>query len=186
MANQSPTPASKINNFLGLFDDIWGSRAAFPGRFWWIPGVRAGSNQINIYILMASQNQPRKRVIYGVGKLRSDRSSMTVSRRSPCLGPPAGMAGGRGISRPTPGGWPLAGLGCRGRMGDLVCHPLGRPLPCDPILGCASLQFKSSGSLSKHGDLAQNLSESLFAGLWVPWDVLPALLLSPVGRVSPQ
>ena len=32
MANWSPTPASKINDFLG-FDDIWGSRDAFLGRF---------------------------------------------------------------------------------------------------------------------------------------------------------
>ncbi len=32
-ANRSPTPASNINYFLGLFDDIWGSGAAFPGRF---------------------------------------------------------------------------------------------------------------------------------------------------------
>ncbi len=27
----SPTAASKINDFLGLFDDIWGSGAASPG-----------------------------------------------------------------------------------------------------------------------------------------------------------
>ena len=30
VANRSPTPASKINDFLGLFDDIWGPRPLFP------------------------------------------------------------------------------------------------------------------------------------------------------------
>ncbi len=33
VANRFPTPASKINDFFGLFDDTWGVRAAFPGRF---------------------------------------------------------------------------------------------------------------------------------------------------------
>ena len=30
VANRSPTPASKINDFLGLFDDIWGPGPLFP------------------------------------------------------------------------------------------------------------------------------------------------------------
>ncbi len=47
MANQSPTPALKINDFLGLFDDIWGG----PG-----PGFRAGVKDIYICIFLIDSN----------------------------------------------------------------------------------------------------------------------------------
>ena len=46
VANRSPTPASKINDFLGLFDDIWGVRGRRSRPIWGIPGVRAGIKNI--------------------------------------------------------------------------------------------------------------------------------------------
>ncbi len=50
VANRSPTPASKINDLLGLFDDIWGVRGRLARPIWGIPGVRAGIKSIYIYI----------------------------------------------------------------------------------------------------------------------------------------
>jgi hypothetical protein len=47
VANRSPTPASKINDFLRLFDDIWGVRGRLSRPIWGIPGgVRAGIKHI--------------------------------------------------------------------------------------------------------------------------------------------
>ncbi len=46
VANRSPTPASKISDFLGLFDDIWGVRGRLSGPIWGIPGVRVGITSI--------------------------------------------------------------------------------------------------------------------------------------------
>jgi hypothetical protein len=56
VANRSPTPASNIGDFLGLFDDIWEVRGRLTRPIWGIPGVRAG---IQKYILIASKRQPR-------------------------------------------------------------------------------------------------------------------------------
>ncbi len=56
VATRSPTTASKINDFLGLFDDIWGVRGRLSRPIWVIPGVRAG---IQKYIFKASKSQPR-------------------------------------------------------------------------------------------------------------------------------
>ncbi len=57
VANRSPTPASKINDFLGLFDDIWGSGAAFPGLF---GGFRGSGPELTQIFLIASKSQPRR------------------------------------------------------------------------------------------------------------------------------
>ncbi len=48
VANRSPTPASKINDSLGLFDDIWGARGPHSRPILGVPGARAGPNK---YIL---------------------------------------------------------------------------------------------------------------------------------------
>jgi hypothetical protein len=48
VAKRSPTPASKINDFLGLFDEIWGVRGRLSGPIWGIPGVRAGMKNISL------------------------------------------------------------------------------------------------------------------------------------------
>jgi hypothetical protein len=40
VANRFPTPASKINDFLGQYDDIWGVRGRLSRPIWGIPGVR--------------------------------------------------------------------------------------------------------------------------------------------------
>jgi hypothetical protein len=40
VANRSPTPVSKINDFLKLFDDIWGVRGCLSLPIRGIPGVR--------------------------------------------------------------------------------------------------------------------------------------------------
>ncbi len=49
VANRYPTPASKINDFLGLFDDIWGARGPHFQPMLGVPGVRAGLT--NTYVL---------------------------------------------------------------------------------------------------------------------------------------
>ncbi len=46
VANRSPTPASKISDFLGVFDDIWGVRGRLPRPIWGVPGVPAGIKNI--------------------------------------------------------------------------------------------------------------------------------------------
>ncbi len=47
VANRSPTPASKISDFLGMFDDIWGVRGRLSRPIWGLPGVRAGIKNID-------------------------------------------------------------------------------------------------------------------------------------------
>ncbi len=42
VANRSPTPASKFNDFLGPFDDIRGVWGRLSRPTWGIPAVRAG------------------------------------------------------------------------------------------------------------------------------------------------
>ena len=46
VANRPPTPASKIKDFLGLFDDIWGVRGRLSRPIWGVPGVLAGIKHI--------------------------------------------------------------------------------------------------------------------------------------------
>ena len=53
MANRSPSPTSKTNDFPGLFDDIWGVRGRLPRPILGIPGVRAGIK--NMYIFSSFQ-----------------------------------------------------------------------------------------------------------------------------------
>ncbi len=46
VVNRSPTQASKINHFPGLFDDIWWARGRRSRPIWGIPGARAGIKNI--------------------------------------------------------------------------------------------------------------------------------------------
>ena len=41
VVNRSPTQASKINHFQGLFEDIRGARGPHFQPIWWVPGARA-------------------------------------------------------------------------------------------------------------------------------------------------
>jgi hypothetical protein len=91
VANRSPTPASKINDFLELFDDIWEVRGRLSRPILGIPGVRAGIKYIYMYIytyilLVASESQPRLYWPYGQhdnrrwSHLRSMTESGTMDR----------------------------------------------------------------------------------------------------------
>ena len=46
VANRSPTPTSKTNDFLGPFDVILGVRGRRSRPIWGVPGVRAGIQSI--------------------------------------------------------------------------------------------------------------------------------------------
>ncbi len=76
MANRSPTPTSKTNDFLGPFDDIWGGRGRWSLPIWGVPGVWGGNTNICIYIHIVGwgsesfMDPPNREVVFRVRVVR--------------------------------------------------------------------------------------------------------------------